>query len=482
MKPDQNRQEQTSVVVARVTAFVQHVVETFGAAGLALGIVRGDELIYSQGFGMRNLETGEPVTPRSLFHLASISKPFVATALMQLVEAGRVELDTPVAAYLPYFNLNDERAARITVQQMLSHTSGMPDPQEYAWHRPETDEGALERYVRSLAGETLIAAPGEKHAYSNAAFEVLGDIIAKVSGQTFEDYVKTHILEPLAMHDSTFLRSEVSPDLATTPHFGMPPVTLPGAYPYHRAHAPSSTLHSSVVDMSHWAIANLRRGTLGGRKILQPSSYDLLWHPYVRTGQEGWNEAVGLSWFSGTFRGRGVISHGGSDPGFNAEFIMVPDEAIAVIVMGNANNPAVWTVADGVLDIVFGLEPPTPKPPVSVVLGSTLATAGMEAAIDQYRQLQATQPDEYDFGADGFFTASWGAIEVRRAEAVVPLVNLWLAVQPEAPHAYEMLGWAQLNDGALEPAASYLRRALALDPENTHVAGLLKQLGAHERV
>jgi CubicO group peptidase (beta-lactamase class C family) len=361
---------------------------------------------------------------------------------------------------------------------MLSHTSGMPDPQEYAWHRPETDEGALERYVRSLAGETLIAAPGEKHAYSNAAFEVLGDIIAKVSGQTFEDYVKTHILEPLAMHDSTFLRSEVAPDLATTPHFGMPPVTLPGAYPYHRAHAPSSTLHSSVVDMSRWAIANLRRGSVDGGQILRPSSYDLLWRPYVRTGDEGWNETVGLSWFSGTFRGRKVISHGGADPGFNAEFIMVPDEHIAVIVMSNANNPAVWTVADAVLDIVFGLEPQTPKPPVSVALGSTLATAGVEAAIDRYRQLQATQPDAYDFGADGFFTASWGAIEVRRAEAVMPLVNLWLAVQPEAPHAYEMLGWAQMNDGDLEPAAANLRRALALDPKNTHAAGLLKRMGS----
>ena len=371
----QNSRALTSVVEARVPPFVQGVVESFGVAGLAVGIVKGDELIYAQGFGVRSLETGEPVTPRSLFHLASISKPFVATALVQLVEAGKLELDAPVVAYLPYFSLNDERAPRITVQQMLSHVSGIPDPQEYDWHQPETDEGALERYVRSLASETLIAAPGEKHAYSNAAFEVLGDVIAKVSGQTFEDYVKTHILEPLEMHDSTFLLSEVSPALATTPHFGMPPTTLSDAYPYHRAHAPSSTLHSSVVDMSHWAIAHLHRGRFKDRQILQPSSYELLWHPYVRTGDEGWNEAVGLSWFFGTFRDRRVISHGGSDPGFNAEFVMVPDEAIAVIVMGNANNPAVWTVADGVLDIVFGLEPQAPKPPASVTLGSTLATA-----------------------------------------------------------------------------------------------------------
>ena len=96
----------------------------------------------------------------------------------------------------------------------------MPDAAEFHWHAPEDDEAALERYVRSLTDEALIAAPGEKFAYSNIAFEVLGDVIAKVSGQTFENHVKAHLLDPLAMHDSAFLRREVSPDLTVTPHFG----------------------------------------------------------------------------------------------------------------------------------------------------------------------------------------------------------------------------------------------------------------------
>ena len=128
MKLNQDSQELKSAIEARVPPFVQRVVETFGIPGLALGVVKGEALIYTQGFGVRNLETREPVTPRSLFHLASISKTFVATALVQLVESGKLLLDTPVVTYVPYFSMDDNRSTRITVQQMLSHTSGMPGP------------------------------------------------------------------------------------------------------------------------------------------------------------------------------------------------------------------------------------------------------------------------------------------------------------------------------------------------------------------
>ena len=209
MDTGQSNQDLKAILEAKLPPFVQHVVASFGLAGLAIGIVKSGELVYTQGFGVRNLDTQEPVTPRSLFLLSSVSKPFVATAIVQLVEQGKMALDAPIVTYLPYFRLKDPRYKDITVQQMLSHTSGMPDAVDYHWYAPEDDEEALERNVRSLVDEELLAAPGEKYAYSNVAFEVLGDVIAKVSGQTFEAYVKAHLLDPLEMHDSTFLRREV---------------------------------------------------------------------------------------------------------------------------------------------------------------------------------------------------------------------------------------------------------------------------------
>ncbi|HYN86935.1 MAG TPA: serine hydrolase domain-containing protein, partial [Ardenticatenaceae bacterium] len=171
MEMGRQRPELHAAIEAQIEPLVERMVESFGLAGLALSVVSGGELVYARGFGVRDLLTREPVTPHSLFHVASVSKPFVATAIMQLIEQGRIDLETPVVAYLPYFVLGDERFRDITVRQMLSHTSGMPDADDYHWYAPEDDEGALERYVRGLAGERLLAAPGEKFASSNIAYE-----------------------------------------------------------------------------------------------------------------------------------------------------------------------------------------------------------------------------------------------------------------------------------------------------------------------
>jgi CubicO group peptidase (beta-lactamase class C family) len=472
----QNSQDLKAILEAKLQPFVQHVVASFGLAGLAIGIVKSGELVYTQGFGVRNLDTQEPVTPHSLFDLASVSKPFVATAIVQLVEQGKMALDAPIVTYLPYFRLKDPRYKDITVQQMLSHTSGMPDAVDYHFYAPEDDEEALERYVRSLADEELLAAPGEKYAYSSIAFEVLGDVIAKVSGQTFEAYVKAHLLEPLEMHDSTFLRREVPSDLAVTPHFGAPLMVLAGVYPYHRAHAPSGTLHSSVEEMGQWAIANLNRGRFKGKQIIQSASYNLLWQSYVQTGEKVWEEVVGLSWFLGTYRGHRMINHAGDDPGFDSELVIVPAEDAAVVVLANANSVAVGNITTAALDVLLGAEPQGPKPPITVPIGSTLAAVGLEAAIEQYHRLQMTQGDRYDARPSRFLEATRGAIEVHRADAVMPLLKLWVTLQPDASQAYEMLGWAYMVQGEKEVATDNLRRALALDPENEHAGELLQQL------
>lgn len=472
-----NPQPLAARIETTLRPLVQRIVDTFDLAGVAVGIVKDGALVYGEGFGVRNVETREPVTTRSLFHMASVSKPFVATAIVQLMEAGKVDLDAPVAAYLPYFKLADDRYRDITIQQMLSHTGGMPDvDSDYGWHRPEYDEGALERFVRSLDSYGLLAAPGEKHEYSNMAFEVLGDLIAKVSGQTFEDYVKQNVLNPLEMRDSTFLQSDVPAALRVTPHVGAPPMVLRDAYPYHRAHAPSSTLHSNIIEMGNWAIANLQRGRLNETRILQPASYDLLWHRYVETGEVTWDEAVGLSWAFGTYKGHPTIHHGGSDPGFNTELVLLPEENAAVIVLANSYSSAVGKTTDAALDMLLGFDPETPKPPVTMMLGPTLAAEGMEAAIAQYQHLQSTQPDGYDFDPNRFLDASWGAIEIHRPEMVLPLVNLWIALHPDSSDAYEMLGWAYMNSGERDLAVSNLQWALSLNPESDQARKWLEKL------
>src|SRR6185436_17880545 len=248
--------------------------------GLAIGIVKNGKLTYAKGFGVSRLGTAKPVTTRTLFHMASVTKTFVGTAVMQLVEAGKIDLDAPLARYLPYFKMKDERARAITIRQMLSHTSGIPDVTNYNWDKPEYDDKALERFVRSVANFSLVWAPGEKFGYSNTAYEILGDVIAKVSGESFEDYTSHHILTPLGMKDSTLFMREANPELLASPHVKQDgQIVVSKVFPYNRAHAPSSTLDSSIEDMSRWAIATLNRGELDGKRILKTTTYDTLWKP-----------------------------------------------------------------------------------------------------------------------------------------------------------------------------------------------------------
>ena len=119
--------------------------------GLAVGVLIDSQVVYRAGFGSTRMGGGQPITTGTLFHMASITKPFVATAVVQLSNAGKVDLDAPVTRYVPYFRMKDSRASAITVRQLLTHTAGMPDVTDYRWNYPEYDDQSLERWIRGLA-------------------------------------------------------------------------------------------------------------------------------------------------------------------------------------------------------------------------------------------------------------------------------------------------------------------------------------------
>lgn len=175
-------------------AVLQDMMVRWDVPGMALGMVQGDEIVCAKGFGVQSLETRAPVTADTVFCLQSVSKCFVAVAVMQWVERGILDLDAPLARYLPYFQLDDERCRQITIRQALSHTSGMPDMDENEYielvAHPEEDEGSAERFVRALRRRKLVANPGERFSYSNIAYNVLGNLLAKVSGQSFESVLQ----------------------------------------------------------------------------------------------------------------------------------------------------------------------------------------------------------------------------------------------------------------------------------------------------
>lgn len=471
----------THAIAAQLAPLIDRVMNGYGLVGIGIGVVKDGEVLLSRGFGVRSVESGAPMTARSLFHMASVSKLFVATAVVQLWEAGRLELDAPVTTYRPYFALAGGDYRQITIRQLLNHTGGVPDTDNYDWHTPEYDDGALERYVRSLASEKMVAAPGAQYLYSNIGYEVLGDVVAKVAGEPFEAYILRHILEPLKMEDSTFLRQEADPALATTPHFGAPPAVLPGAYPYHRAHAPSSTLHSSAADMCRWMLANLAHGVLGGRRIVSEAGHAALWRPEAITGEEGWDEVKCLGWSRGAYRGHEVVHHSGSDPGYYADLVLLPHLQAGVVVMANAYCPAVWGITDATLDLLLGLAPALPRKPITVPLGQALEAGGVKAAVAEYRRLQETAADKYAFGEKCLLAAIWGAVELHRPEAVMSLLEVWAALFPNSAEAHEWLGRAYWVSEEPVNAEACWRKALAMEPQNEVVIRLIANLTQQRR-
>jgi len=316
-------------LAALLDKYLAEQVAKLGMPGMSVAVVRDGKVIYAGARGVRKLGERDTLTPRNVFHFASVSKTFVATAVMQLVERGKLKLDDKVTTILPYFRLADERYRDITIRQMLSHTAGLPPGGAYDWDRPQFDEGAAERYVCSLTSERLLWAPGTEYQYSDLGFDIMGDVIAKVSGQSFEAFVKSNILAPLGMASSSFIYLELDSALRTTGHVD-DPARVSDVFPYNRRHAPSSTLNSSVIDMTRWMLANLNRGELEGRRILQPASYDALWAPTVRIPDKRYPGGhVGLSWFVKEIAGRRTVFHAGGDVGFRKlTFICIPSAIV----------------------------------------------------------------------------------------------------------------------------------------------------------
>ncbi|SNS99480.1 CubicO group peptidase, beta-lactamase class C family [Anaerovirgula multivorans] len=321
--------------------------------GISIIITNENETIYSQGFGFINIAGKDPITERTIFHMASITKLFVATAMMQLVEKGKININERLIYYIPGFVLKDKRHKDITILHLLSHTSGIPDCADYGWEEAEYDQKALNRYVHNLEDLRLLFQPGNKFQYSNIAYEILGYLIEVISEKEFEAYVDEHILRPLDMKDSTLLYRDKHYGKIAAPHTKNQEkkVVQSRIYPYHRAHAPSSTLTSNAVDMSKWAIMNLNRGIFNGNRILQESSYQQMWTPVA--SMKGEQEKIGLGWFISKHNHFSMLGHDGSDIGFRSSFGMIPEKNLSIGIFANIDNISTRRIMRSIFDILL---------------------------------------------------------------------------------------------------------------------------------
>jgi CubicO group peptidase (beta-lactamase class C family) len=351
-------------------ALVTRTMETFEVPGLALAIVRDGRVLAARGYGVRELGLPAPVDARTRFGIASNTKAFTATALALLVEEGKLEWDQPVIESLPWFRMWDPWVTReITVRDLLVHRSGLGLGQGdlLGWPPSDRTREEIVRAIRWLEPKTSFRSA---YAYDNVLYHVAALVIEAASGQTWEVFVRTRIVEPLGMADTRVSRASTrEPGNVARPHARVEGALRP-VRPFDATNTNASGgINASAADMAKWMLVQLDSGQVaGGGRLYTPATTRELWEivtpiprrpppPELAPLASGFN-GYGLGFFVRDYRGRKMVTHTGSLPGYVSRVTLIPDLRLGVAVLTNAEaGEAYEAITHHVLDRALGAPP-----------------------------------------------------------------------------------------------------------------------------
>ena len=398
--PDLARQPDVAAALTVLDAWVTTLVADRELPGLTIGIVHDQGLLWAKGYGWADVDRRVAATPATAYRVGSISKIVTATAIVQLRDAGKLRLDDPVAAHLPWFRMRgvEPGAPPITIRHLLTHTGGLPrEVPGFFWSDPRPVAAA--DVHRALPTTDVVFSVDRRWKYSNLAFGLLGEVVAAASGEPWDRYVERHVLEPLGMRGTRVLPPADMPGLAqsygrrvggareTRPHVELGWLSSAGS------------LASSVEDLARLVSLQFRDGPAGGAQVLSGWSVREMHRPqWMGAGDSGQALGFALRRAGGEMR----VGHGGALGGFRAGLNFVVERKLGVIVLTNSADGA-----RGVTDQAFALVGPaltrataerasrTPEPAWAAYVGayaSTAATPVVQIAILD-GQLTLLSPD-----------------------------------------------------------------------------------------
>ena len=352
--------ELTEKKIKQIFNCAASLMKTERIPGAVVGVVFGNK-DYCFPYGTVSIENPLPVTEDTLFKLASISKPFLATAAVVLVEKGVLDLDDPVKKYLPDLKLSDKSVQeRVTMRHLLTHTAGW-----YGDYFNDFGRGddALVKMVAKMAELPQLSRLGELFSYSNSGFFLAARVIEVLTGKPYEAAITELVFNPLEMRNSFFYAEEVM-----LHRFAMGHQRINGkvctAKPWGRPRSASATggIICSVKDLLLFAKFQMGDGELpGGKRLLSKESLRLLQEPTVEAFV---NKKVALSWFCGQMDGIKVLSHGGGTIGQVCELRIVPSEKLAIAVLTNSEDggAVIWKIFNKAFEALLGYKPTGAKP------------------------------------------------------------------------------------------------------------------------
>lgn len=335
----------------QIDTFIRQQMTEQHLPGLGLAITHGDQTVLIQAYG-------EDVTMQSQFFIASLSKSFTAVAVMQLVEASKIDLDMPIQSYLPEFALDDSAGARITVRNLLNQTSGLADTGFPESILPQPD--SLQERVRSLKTAQIVSEPGTQFHYFNPNYGVLARLVEVVSGEPFADYMQTHVFEPLSMAH-TFAATTSDEAIRSADHlasghvqvYGIP-VTMQEMSGFLGG---SGGIISTPEDMAHFLIMQNNGGMYKENTVISPESLALM-----HSAPAGIDSSYAMGWLTDEHNGVRTIEHNGILSVYYADMVLLPDSDYGIVLLYNLDAlPATLlsfpAIKNGVIDILSGKAP-----------------------------------------------------------------------------------------------------------------------------
>ncbi len=334
--------------------WVQEQMAYYHQPGVSIGIVYDQDLVWAKGFGYRDAAHRLPATTSTVYRIASITKTFTATAILQLRDAGKLQLDDPVRKHLGWFEYRDRfpDAPAVTIRHLLTHTSGLPREADFPYWSDPDSFPTREEMIAALEDQESVFEPETRYKYSNLALALAGEIVATVSGAPYAGYIHDHVLDPLGMAGTTVRTEDIDRENLAT---GYEVMRRDGTQPVapetdSKGLTPAANMSSTVEDLARYVSLQFRKGRAGGAQILKGSTLREMHR--VHWLEPDWSSGRGLGfgvWRQGT---RTLVGHGGWVGGYRTQIAFDTKSKVGVVVLTNSDEGGPGAYVRQAFDVV----------------------------------------------------------------------------------------------------------------------------------
>ena len=445
----------------------------YGQFNGSILVAENGKIVYEKGFGMANMEWAIPNQPDTKFRIGSVTKQFTATLVLQLVEEGKIKLDGKVTDYLTDYR--KDTGGKVTIHQLLNHTSGIPDYTSRPEFSAEISRNPyrVADFVTKFASGDLEFEPGSKYRYSNSGYSLLGAIIEKVTGKSYETALTERILKPLGMTNSGYdnqapLVQKRASGYQKTPDGFVNTAYLDMSIPY-----AAGSIYSTVEDLFKWD-QSLHEG-----RILSAESKKLMFTPGL--GNYGYGIRISDQQIGNTDQKTKIIGHGGAINGFSSLVARAVEKRQTVIILDNINlGRTHGRITNSIISILNGQPIEPPKKSVAETLYKIAMEKNVAAAIAEYRKLKAENSPTFDFSEAELNTLGYQLLGRKRPKDAIEIFKLNVEMFPTSANPYDSLGETYLADDQKELALVNYKKAVELEPKNANALLIVRRLEGKE--